>query len=131
VDTRIVSGIIEKHYQASARFYRVERGLLSPGSEHFDEGLELTLSSLFAEATNDIRESIRAGMVDTTADAPHHRRLFIGKGLLMLTSEEAIEFNDKLEALLKEYDRGDDRPGTSAYKALFMLHPSRHGQDDD
>lgn len=126
VDTRIVSGIIEKHYQASARLYRVDRNLLSPESAQGDQGLDVTLSGLFGDARNDIRESMQAGVIDTSEDAPEHRRLFITQGPLKLTPEQSTEFYHRLLALVKEFDidANEDNPDAQAYKLLLLLHPS-------
>jgi hypothetical protein len=126
VDTRIVSGIIEKHYQASARLFRVERGLLSPGRADFEEGLDVTLSGLFGDARNDLRESIVAGIVDTNQDAPEFRRLLISHGRLSMTEAQAKDFYARMLSLIKEFDGepDDDEDQARSYKILLMLHPT-------
>src|SRR5215208_994364 len=45
-ETRIVSGIIEKHYMASAREYLIERSLLTPGQNTGGEGLEIAFDAM-------------------------------------------------------------------------------------
>lgn len=127
VDTRIVSGIIEKHYQASAKTYLLEHGLLSPGTEEFDEGLELTLSSIFGDIRNDIRESILSGAVDTADDAPESKRLVISQGRLKLTQNQAQAFYERLMDLIAEFQNLDDDGTARSYKMLVMLHPSSRG----
>jgi len=135
VDTRIVSGIIEKHYQASAKTYLLEHGLLSPGTEEFDEGLELTLSSIFGDARDDIRKSIVSGVIDTSEHAQEAKRLIINQGRLNLTEDQAQAFYERLMDLVSEFQNlNDDNVQTQAYKMLVMLHPSSRGninQDDD
>jgi DNA-binding transcriptional ArsR family regulator len=146
VDTRIVSGIIEKHYQASAQMYRVQWGLLSPGSPGFDESLQAMLAAGLGDAQNDVRESFRAGLVDTEEEAPHHRRLLMTQGRFKLTDEQAVDFSERLMALMKEFEgyskqneagesaEDDDAGGDGAqsYKLLVMMHPTaRAGYEDD
>ena len=48
VRTRVVSGIIEKHYQVTAREFNVDRRLLSPHGDARDEGDHMTLLGTLA-----------------------------------------------------------------------------------
>ncbi|MDX1990829.1 MAG: helix-turn-helix domain-containing protein [bacterium] len=133
VETRIVSGIIEKHYQIAARMFRLEKGLLSPGNAGFDEGLEVTLAGLFGDTRNDIYDSLAAGVIQTGPDAPDYRRLLMTQARLNLTPEQARSFYERLLSLLQEYDVDDSEvlDGTGPYKVLLMLHPtSRNGLED-
>lgn len=137
VDTRIVSGIIEKHYRASAHVYRVEQSLLSPGSEGFNEGLDVMLGGILGDARNEIRESLVAGLLDPSEAAPPDRRLMLTQARLNLTSAQAREFSERLFDLVKEYDHGldPDDDDTQAYKLLLLMHPSvrsaHHDFDDE
>lgn len=129
VETRIVSGIIEKHYQVAARVFRLEKGLLSPSSAEFDQNLEVTLTSLFENVREDIHTSIAVGRVETGADAPDHRRLLMSQAHFHLTPEQARTFYARLMSLLEEFDLEDAEDNSSAepYKLLLMLHPSARG----
>jgi DNA-binding transcriptional ArsR family regulator len=130
VDTRVVSGIIEKHYQASARQYRLKRGLLSPGTGESGQELDLTLSSLFADTRNDIIESIRAGVIKLSEDAPDYERLIFSGGNLMLTNEQAADFIKRLAALMKEYmvpeiaETNETNPDAHLHKLFYIYYPS-------
>lgn len=129
VDTRLVSGVMEKQYQVAARVFKLAPGLLSPGSEEFEERFEVILSGMFADARNDLHESMLAGVVETADDSPRHRQLFIYQGRLRLTPERAIELYERLGELYREFDDGDDetrepQPGEISYKTLVLLHPS-------
>lgn len=128
VDTRVVSGIIEKHYQASARSFHLERSLLSPGSGDGGSGLELTLNSLYADVRNDIQESLRLGVLKMDEDTPDHQRLRFSHFTLHLTDAQAKEFGDRYTALVREFQalEGDDPDSsqTTPYKALFIYYRS-------
>jgi DNA-binding transcriptional ArsR family regulator len=128
VDTRIVSGIVEKHYQATARSFRIKRDLLSPGSASFDEGLDVTLAGIFGDARNDLREALVAGVVSTEEDSPRHQQFKMLRSRLRLTPERAEDFYQRLSDLMHEFSEGDDDapedPNAKPYSMLLLLHPS-------
>lgn len=137
VDTRIVSGIVEKHYQATAKSYRVDHNLLSPGQGSTGEGLEMTMNAMFESAREDVQASMRAGIIELGGDAPRHRRLAFSQRRLLLKEAEAEEFYQRLRELLDEFanrNTNDDDapvdPVLKQYKMLLLLHPSgrKHAQ---
>jgi len=130
--TRMVSGVAEKQYQVAARMFKLAPGLLSTGSGEFEERFEVILSGMFADARNDLHESMLAGVVDTSDESPRHRKLFIYQGRLRLTPDRAAELYQRLSDLYREFDDGDDdnrepQPGEITYKTLVLLHPSVRG----
>lgn len=132
VFTRIVSGIVEKHYVASAHMYRIAPRLLAPGNVDFEEHLEVTLSGLYGDTFNDLRESIKAGVIDLSENAPNHRRLKIFQGKVYLSTERAEEFYARLNELFREFEIGKHPPhpdelltsGKQGYKLMMIWHPS-------
>lgn len=135
VDTRIVSGIIEKHYQASARSYRLQRGLLSPGSEEPGQSLDLTLSSLFTDSRNDLMQSIRDGVIKLDEEATDAERLIFTQFRLLLNPEQIHEFTQRLRGLMKEYqdvsDRNVEQSEVITYKGLVVSYPSSRSLHDE
>ena len=130
VDTRIVSGIVEKHYQAAAYRYRLAYGLLTPSE--VDQNLDVTFSGLIGDLRNDVLDSIHAGVIDTSEDAPRHKRLILGQSRAMLTPERAEEFYQRLRALMDEYffdkrEEDEAEDGKLLYKMMLVLHPSNRG----
>ncbi|GAB4513714.1 MAG: hypothetical protein OHK0046_14760 [Anaerolineae bacterium] len=133
VDTRLVSGIVEKQYQAAAHTFRLERGLLAPDSAGFDENLDVTLSHLFGAARDDLRQSMLAGVIKMAEDAPQHLRLLLTHGQVMLHPEQATSFYERLLALLREFNMSNDGEETDemqAYKLVVLMHPLAHRPDD-
>lgn len=126
VDTRVVSGIIEKHYQASARSYHVARGLLAPGGTEQDQGIEVTLSGLLMDAKNDILESRRAGLIGVDADAGEHKKLLLSQARFRLTNDQAKDLHQRLSDLLNEFgdmsEANEEAGQGGPYKGLFILH---------
>lgn len=136
VDTRIVSGIIEKHYQAAAKVYRVAKNLLAPGSTDFDEGLELTLNGMFQAAKQEILDNIHDQTIDMGEEAPWHRRMNISQVRMALTAKQFTEFRDKLAALVEKTQRWTDEndEDTSAsvtvLKLLYVTYPIQLAADE-
>lgn len=130
VDTRIVSGIVEKQYQASAFNYRVDRELFSLTSQAGKEGLNVMLTGLFDDTREDIQNSAEADVLDVSPDdgddKPLSRSLLISRNTIKLPPEAAEEFYQRLKALVKEYterpttDSADEQP----YGLLIALYPS-------
>ncbi len=137
--TNIVSGIIEKHYQPAALEFRVDRALLSiagPDGENNAEGL---LSTVLDGTKDDIHASLRAGVIETTPDAPAHRTLRMGRMYTRLTPEQAEAFSTRLLDLQKEFsgeeDEAEEETASAVYAftfALFpMLEPVTSSEDED
>ena len=123
VERRVVSGIIETRYAASARNFQLDRALFAAGS---DEGLAVlheTLRAVFDTARSELELAIRLGAVDAAADAPPHRRLFLSRGLAKLSPERATELRERLTALLEDYGDDDSSPEAIAWGLVVALYP--------
>ncbi|MCU0475615.1 MAG: helix-turn-helix domain-containing protein [Anaerolineae bacterium] len=136
VDTRIVSGIIEKHYQAAAKVYRVARDLLAPGTSDFDEGLELTLNGMFQATKQEILDNIHDQTIDMGENSPWHRRMTISQARLALTTEQFERFRAELQALIdkaQSWTDGNDLAGgqTAVMKMLYVTYPIQRAIEDE
>lgn len=132
VDTRIVSGIIEKHYQVASRGVRVSRNLLSPTGTAQGAGLDVTFTGLFDDTRQDLRASIQAGVVKIEEDAPTHETLLAASNRLVLTADQAKELYEQLKKILREYNDISEaqmaQPGQTdlhVYKMFLSLFPSK------
>ncbi len=130
VDTRIVSGIVEKQYQASAFNYRVDRELFSLTSQAGKEGLNVMLTGLFDDTREEIQNSAEADVLDVSpdedADKPLNRSLLISRNTLHLPPDTAEEFYQRLKALVKEYAELEpaEQAELQPYGLLIALYPS-------
>ncbi len=132
VDTRMVSGILEKTYQAAALNYRVNKALFSLTSQAGRDGLNVMLHGLFEDAREDIQQSVDAEALDVTASeepGEAHRSLLLSRNTLYLTPEQADEFYGRLRALVREYLRDESHlspqsPDENPYGLLLALYPS-------
>lgn len=131
VDTRIVSGIIEKIYLITAHHITPAKGLLSPGGVAADENWQMVVDSVFDDSRQRLMESVRAGLVDVTKENTEHSSFNLGAANIELTSEQAKELNSRLEALLKEFValKHDDRRDLKVYRLFATFFPMNRAVD--
>lgn len=125
--TRIVSGIVEKSYRSAARSFRVQRGLLNPTSNP-DSNVNLVVDVIFDGAKSDIKDSVAYGLVDLS-DSAAELKLSIMRAMTRLTPDEAIEFQQRLNELIDDFNsRRDNRNvDEQAYALMFALYPTVRG----
>jgi DNA-binding transcriptional ArsR family regulator len=127
VDTRIVSGIIEKHYQVSAFRVKVAKHLLSPDDTRQNTGLTLAAHSFFDGAREDLLQAVRDGVVEWNDDGERHRGLSLQTGTLRLTEAQAADFYREVEELFTRYTQLSEHQQTSpearSYRTFYVLHP--------
>ena len=104
VSTQIVSGIVEKRYQISARTFRVDRALLAPGSEQEEAAFEAMIQSTLVAAEEEIRRGLHAGVIDMIRATPESGATFIGHSLTRLTPQQYSDFLQRLADLYKEFE---------------------------
>ena len=124
--TRVVAGIIEKHYRATASRIAIDRAIFNPGVAPVDQAVEAMLTGILDGSRDAIREVVRRGLVDPQIESPGDGGLLLGRRWLRLTRSESGEFYDRLIALLNEFDGrhltgSDDEIET--YEALLGLYP--------
>lgn len=132
VDTRIVSGIIEKHYQIAARSVRVARHLLSPGSKEGDASLLLTIGSIFEDTKNDLLQSVNDGTAHLDAERNSAQ---VHTSRLLLTEGEAQDLTRRFNELIEEFKQKSrthqqqkDADTARYYKMLLALFPTSRQQ---
>jgi DNA-binding transcriptional ArsR family regulator len=135
VDTRLVSGILEKQYQATAYKLSVDRRLFSPAptSPAGYEGLEVFLSAVLDYTHSDMMRSVRSGLAEFSEDALPERKLHVGRQWFWLTPEEARAFMERLWALADEFQRlHGDQPaeGAQLYEFLVGFYPTHERAPD-
>lgn len=134
VDTRIVSGIIEKIYYITALSITVDPALFLPSNTENTEGLEMVLISVLDSTRQDIMQSVKAGLIslpkDTAAeDAPEQKvtKFMLFKQVSRLPQDKFAEFVHRLEALLQEMtDAETENPDDQNYALMLAFYPTRH-----
>lgn len=125
--TRVVSGIIEKHYGAVARRFTIARALLTPGSEGDAEGLRTALEAVMDPVRDEILRSVADGSIDTSEDAPPHRKVRFWRAVSRLDTAQAEAFYARLEALIDEFNALEetvDTPDNHPYTLIIGVYPA-------
>jgi DNA-binding transcriptional ArsR family regulator len=136
VDTRLVSGIIEKHYQVAAHNVRVAKHLLSPGTDPAGEGLNLTIGSFFDSARNELLQSVKEGIVEWNDEGERHKGLSLHTSILNLNEQEAAQFYREVESLFQRYaelsqqNETDETPEDKAFRTLYILFPTKNKAEE-
>ncbi len=138
VDTRVVSGIIEKHYQTAAKTFRVAKGLLSPGTPGGSESIEITLNSVIDDTRADLFQSLQDGAIvlDETPDDDELDPcgLSFASGRFILTEAQVVEFRTKVHDLMTEYMKVSEAnheaklDNTSRLRYLYAIFPTSRPQ---
>jgi len=123
--TNVVSGIIEKHYQVVARRYQVDQTLLSNKETFTAEKLESLMMVILDDTKDELRKSIRAGIVDAADESPE-KGWFI-RGRLSLRKDQVVELTGHIKALLEQNEPpqtgGDHASTIEQYGFTFALYP--------
>lgn len=129
VETRIVSGIVEKQYLRTAFHYRIQRGLLSPGADMGDETLNKLLTTLLDDTRQDIRRAVQANLIDLdTAHPPNRMALMIQREVARISPERADEFHKRVMELVRDFQSEDPDPTKlkegQGYALVVMWYPT-------
>lgn len=125
IETRVVSGIIEKHYQATAVRYRPRAGLLT--ADPTGAEMEAAFLGVFDRTRDAFNRSVRKGKVRISADAAEHEKPQFGAGALALTPEQVALFQQRLDDLMTEMTAEGENVSTQgkrAYWFMLTLFPS-------
>jgi len=127
--TRVVSGIIEKQYEAVATHFTVDQALLAPTMREAGESFDILLGAALDSVKIEIRTGIDTGLIVTDKEAgPPHHRLFVANQGLALTPARARAFRKRVEALLHEFEapaageRGEPVESFSLLMAFYPVH---------
>lgn len=119
VQTRIVSGILEKTYRATAYLFLFDDEVFAsapnePGS------LPPGMALLFDTTKTQLDQSLENKLVELGDDAPFERRLLLRWKLSRMAPDKAAAFYARLEALLEEFEAMELDP-TNAEGNEFRL----------
>ncbi len=121
------AGVIEeKYYRVTARFFVVDRALMTPGTPAGDAGLETVLTMTLDETRASVEAAFDAGLIDIQQRTPHPDALLIARGVFSLTPELVMEFQKRLKEMLIEFTSRQlsSLEGTKLYNMAIVLHPT-------
>lgn len=132
VDTRVVSGIIEKFYAVTAKAYRPGDGLLTAGDlEANTETLKTMVFSVMDNVRDELLRSFRAGIAHLTDEVPPADRIDIASTVLPLTDEQAAEFDKALGQLLQQFCQDADQKTDVPRHSFFFVRFKRYEDDNE
>lgn len=133
VETRLISGIVEKHYQVAARTVRVAKHLLSPGDGGASEGLSIAVNTFFDAARDDLHQAVQEGAVEWDDEGERHKGLSLRTGTLRLSDKQASDLYRELIALYERFAAISDTQSASAdvrpYRTFTVLFPKTGKQE--
>jgi DNA-binding transcriptional ArsR family regulator len=123
--TRMVSGILEKRYQATAHGYHVDRALLTgAGAEN---AVSTAINAIFDKARTEIIVGLRTGALNFDPDDPQRQRMGLWATHARL-SPASVKRVMRLIAKLNEIDSTHDPEGDE-YGLLVGFYP-RSAKDE-
>lgn len=129
VHTEVVSGIIEKHYRATARQFRVDQSWLTARAASAGGGLDAILAFVLDETRADIARSAQAGRLDLAQMAPQPQALLAKRGFGRFTPAQARRFYERLLGLLKDFTESPDQGEHALYALALAFYPTQSQAD--
>lgn len=138
VETKVVSGILEKTYLVSAKSYKVDEGLFTGANEQVTgEDLTNVVNALVQNVLHHAKRSIEAGILQIKSEEPHDPTNRVEASVLALTKEQAILFNQKINEMEDEFKRwineneanGVDKTETKDYLWTKFFFPMATDSD--
>ena len=124
--TRLVSGILEKHYRAVARDLRLDSAAFGTGAKPDRRRTEALLGFVFDQTRVEISRGIEAGQLDFRRTAPTPGALMAYRNVLKLSPEQAQRLYARLHAFWMEYDEIAKQPAAEGefYAFTVALYPN-------
>ena len=127
-ETRVVSGIIEKHYQIRAKRIRADLDISKHANIDRSEGMALTLSSIatmFDSVYKNIEKSFQYRLQEGEPEDDETAMMLSSQAMMQLSPAQAEAFIDKVNALIAEY-ADINHPGGLAFGLTIVFNPNYH-----
>jgi len=130
VSTRVVSGIIEKHYQVTAYEFNVDRKLLAPNAPTAGEGWRLVFSQTLDALQNDLTRLAEDGSLQALMEAEETQGepvpMRISRALARLSRPQAQALVERLKDLVAEFENQPHSPDDAAepYALFVAFYPA-------
>jgi DNA-binding transcriptional ArsR family regulator len=127
VATRVVSGITEKTYRATAYLFLFDKSVFASGAPD-ESSLPPGIGMLFGTTRNQLAQSYEAGLIGGE-DGPPHQQLMMEWTVAHIPPERLVEFQARLREFVRAFQEAADKPAAAdvpAYRLLFVLFPVQH-----
>jgi DNA-binding transcriptional ArsR family regulator len=119
-ETKVISGIIEKHYRVVSNKITISSDLLA-GTDIGSESILSMATGLFRNSLEDIQKSIRYHGKD------HDQNLSLGRTVVRLAQDQVQEFISKLTEISEEFaaqsEDSVDEKKTSTFGFTYAVYP--------
>ena len=134
VETRMVANLEEKRYQSVATSFELAPGLLTTQTDEGKDAANELLIGTIEATRDDLLRSLQARYFQLDHGAPEHpRRVVLNRVVSRIPEAQAAEFQQRLCALLEEFEAADCPPGTAdtfPYAFMAALYPSFYYEED-
>lgn len=118
-ETRTVSGILERHYVATAHSYRVDRAIL--GASGGERTVTAVIDAMFEQARSEILAAMHAGLVDLENEVDGHEAMALSATRARLSKASVAKVMRQIRRL-STIDRQQD-PDGAEYGLLVGFYP--------
>ncbi len=131
VETRQVSNLIEKYYQATATYLSIDPNLLTFNTDEGKESIQSVMAATIDTTREDLMRSLQARSFQLEQGADEQpRSVVVSRSLSNLKDETFDEFHRRLEALIEEFSEADtEDPADQTYALAVALYPSYYYRD--
>jgi DNA-binding transcriptional ArsR family regulator len=127
-ETRLISGIIEKHYQIRARRIRVDLDISQNSELDRNQGMTLTLSSIshmFASAYKNLEHSLQHRMQESDPEDKKTASMLSTQSMMQLSLEQAEDLIAKINELIDAYSGINHLDGL-IFGLTILFNPNYH-----
>jgi predicted ArsR family transcriptional regulator len=125
-ETRLVSGIVEKHYRALAREWVLDRAAFQVAGGTDASRVDALLGFVFDQSRLEVQRQVETGAIDLRLRAPAPGALVAWRNVLKLDRAQAATLYARLTALWQEYEALAREPaeGGDFYAFAVALYPN-------
>ena len=124
--TRVVSGIVEKHYRARGREFVIDRDAYSSAEGVDKDRSQALLSFVFDQSRLDISQGLNSGRIDARKLPPAVGSLMAYRTVMKLTEAQAKGLYDQLLAVYRQYEAIAKAPEAEGdfYALVASVYPT-------
>lgn len=129
-ETRIVSGIIEKRYQATAQAIDIDPELLSFSTDTGRDNIHAVLLATIDATREDMIRSLQARAFEIEQGAAQQpRHVLVNRALSRIPEERAEAFKHRLLNLVEEFSDADSEDADQAFALTVAYYPAFYYRD--
>jgi predicted ArsR family transcriptional regulator len=131
--TRLISGITEKHYRATAREFLLDRETFRGRAGADQTRVDALLAFVFDQTRQEIQRQIGAGTIDPTLRGPQVGALIAYRNVLRLDQAQAQRLYERLFDFWQEYEAAAKSPAPDGefYAFTVALYPNAPTSEPD